>query len=265
MEGLVRKVVAAIRQDLAKIPVIIALLLFFASGVEAQKAIGGYVGMVVVPEAQLVEDANLSFGMYTNPKKYLLIDIPNREDRGNGEKIFHLNIGYIPRVNVILNVTRIDKGDSIGIGDRAALVSYQVLKETEKLPAVVLNVDVPLSVNQFLAGNHLVLSKRFWDKSLVTTLGYGFPFTLGRSGGAGGGLLGDFDLARFRRKESDYLNGLFFGARYNWNNVYTSMEYDSHKVNVEIGARIFSSLNLETYVLGFSRLGFGFSYELDIK
>ncbi len=223
--------------------------------------------MVLVPEARILDDKTFTYGFHTNPKKYLLIDLPERE--GDFEYVNSINIGFFPRVNILLNLTQINNArTSDGIGDRSVQVSFLLLKETEKLPSMVLNLDAPMGINQFLASNNLLVSKeyRLNQLSIVPTLGYGIPYLFARRVSDGSNLLSEFGEARLRRKDSNYLRGLFGGLRFNFQQrLGLNMEFDGKKINSGLHLKALDRIYLSAYTLGFNTLGCGVVIESGIN
>ncbi|MFY0686931.1 MAG: YjbH domain-containing protein [Cyclobacteriaceae bacterium] len=231
-----------------------------------QISVGGQSGYIIVPNAYLIDDSHLLISVQSNPEEYAILTY--RERVPGDEFIYSMNIGFIPRINLILNLSRINGWvEETGIGDRDAQITIHALRETEKLPSVVINLEVPLGVNQFLAGNHVVLSKSF---TLMPSLrgdisaGYGIPYRFGREENLGN--YSDFGTAKFRPKHNEYLNGIFGGIQLRTaKGIYISLEHDSQKINGGLGLKVFNSLYLQAFALGFRKLGIGASYQFNLR
>lgn len=222
---------------------------------EAQFTITGLKGMVSVPHAEVLDDRTFMIGMHTNDFSYFLNRDSNRPLNEN-EKVYSLNIAFLKKLNVILNLTRVNNsGDTLGIGDRDAQITYLIFEEKDRLPSIVVNFGVPdTDGEQFLAGNHLVMSKCLAitsELSVKNSLGYGVPFVFG--GFSRDGFL--------QEKKSEFLTGLFGGLELIYlEKSRLSLEYDGRAINAGLTHVFFKKISLELFLQGVSQFGFGVNY-----
>ncbi len=228
----------------------------------AQHTLTGPKGMINVPEAAVLESGTFMFGMHTNDEAYKLIDYGENRPSG-GEYVSALTFGFLDRLNITFMLTRIfgdpmqRVGDLSSIGDRSMQVTGLILKEKKWQPAVLLNIADPFySTNQFLTGNHILVSKTLLDKkahTLRSTLGYGFPYLLVFAGQK---------KRTLASKESDYLTHLFGGIAYQYlpANLQFSLEYDGITINTGLGVTLWKRLGIQTYLQGMKYPGLGFNY-----
>jgi len=227
----------------------------------SQYTLTGLRGMVSVPHAEIVEDRGVMVGMQTSDRKYKLHQSNSSENVGN-EKIYSINIGFIKRINILVNLTRVDGvRDSLGIGDREAQLTYLLVKERNKFPSIALNVSLPdISGQQYLAGNHLVATKGLqvsphWE--VKSSVGYGIPYIYSSEGASS---------ELFIRKRTDFLTGIFGGMEWTYDEmVSVSMEYDGRSWNTGISALVVDQLSLDLNLQGMHRFEFGINYVGIIK
>lgn len=244
-------------------------ILFITSSIvlQAQTSLLGQKGMVIVPEASIYEDGEWMFGLVANHQNYRYLYPELSRTRFTHELYYTAGVALIPRVNFFITLARLrglTAEDRLGIGDRQAVLSVLALKERKYLPSIVVNISNPFAtVNQYNSTNHLLATKRFelsGQLQLRTTLGYGVPYTFTDSGRE------DDPGYRFRQKESNYLNGFFGGVQFvHSESYYASLEHDSDKVNLGLGAELWNRLSLQINVLGIDRgrelgVGFGVRY-----
>lgn len=229
----------------------------------------GSVGLITVPSADVIGNREIMAGFHINPKGYKYYNLKSRSPENN-ELIYSVNIGFIPRVNLILGVLRdIDHEDTIrqGIGDRSLQISYLMFKERKFLPAMKINLTDPVySVNAYHITNNIVMSKSIeissnWNFQL--TSGYGIDRIFSWVGGAGG--LFDRKISQ-NQNSSDvrykFLTGPFGGlALYYQQKIGVIADYDGRKINTGMKLRIWNDhFHLGTYLIGMKQLGWSLNY-----
>lgn len=239
-------------------------LLFFliVFSVKGQYTLTGLKGMINVPEAAVIEESTFLMGAHTNSQEYLLIDYGESRAEGD-EYISAASVGIYNRLSITFMLSRIfgDSKQTVGgkssIGDRSMQLTYLAVREKKWIPAVVVNITDPLfSSNQYLAGNHIVATKTFWNSSIhkfLATIGYGVPYLLAFEGQ---------EHRRLERKESDFLTNAFGGIRYELNpwHLNAMVEYDGRACNAGIGAIFWERLSIQAYLQGFKYPGIGLNF-----
>ncbi len=225
----------------------------------------GLKGMTVVPEASVVEDKTFMYGIHFNPRNHALMLYPDRE--GTYEIVNSLVFGFLPRTNLVLNLTQIPEASRNGIGDRSIQIVFKILNETGFRPDITMSLDAPFGINQFLASNYLLTSKSFGFLNFIVrpSLGYGVPYLYGRTP-TDGGFYGEFDSANFREKEFPYLRGLFGGVRLQHaSGLDLSAEYDGRGVNMGLSYSLWNHLFLQIGTLQFDAVTFGLNFSGAIR
>lgn len=225
----------------------------------AQQTLSGQSGHFIVPDANSLGDGGIFVGCNWNPHKYQYLGRPGEHD---GEVYYAASVGILPTLDVTLNITRVLNPESVrhnGIGDRSFQFKWRILKETERRPAVAFNGEIPLGINNFIAPNALVLSKKL--EKLEVTLGVGSPYLLRRSERS---FYGTFLGMEFYKKTNDYLKGLLLAASYRWKLTDDAMlrpgiEFDGEKLNTGVQAS-WRGWNINVMLIRTDRIAGGISY-----
>lgn len=224
----------------------------------------GLKGMVAVPFAEIFNTRSIGFNLQSNNAAYKFVTKSNRTPPYNNEHIFAANIGFFPRLNIMLSV--VHDRENIqpvrqGIGDRSIQISYLVLKESKNRPAIVANITDPfISTRQYQNTNHIVVSKTliFKNHKFKPSLGYGVPYYVKWSWNT--------QKREIIKNNAVFLTNWFGGIQYTHNeNKYCSLEYDGQKINLGTGIIWFEKLATEFNLLGLKYPSLGISYSGTLK
>jgi hypothetical protein len=220
-------------------------------------AINGNTGLIMIPTARFALDKEIIFSVSTNPARYHIL--PFKGDP-TGEKIFSVNLAFLPFVEITGTVIRpdnIDKSDSTrwGIGDRSVKIRFKLLNESKYFPSFVIGIHDFFAVNFHQSAMYFVSSKKVLLNRITCDfhLGYGFdvskpPFT---------------DTPLFSNDDSipgRFLTGFFGGISFLYKTVSLNIEHDCHKMNAGFTVLLFNHLGMQLSTLGFDRLSTGISY-----
>ncbi len=190
----------------------------------------GYSGLINTPVAYTSEWGGFNFGFSHFDK-----GAAKAHEAGvTPERSFQTTIGLLPQAELSIKFTRPynRKDQGYGLGDRSVAARLQVLKETKKLPAILIGIHDPNTKLAYFNTNYIVLSKSYHYKSIVLlgTAGYGF------------------ELRPTRRR---YLLGVFGGIQAEWKNSRFMLEYDTDTVNIGAGYRFQKWLSVSTSLVNF--------------
>lgn len=234
-----------------------------------QMNISGKPGLIYVPSATETKEGNFQFGVNYNPKKYGF-----RFNKQNSENIYFINTTIIPRLEVNINLLRINnekiRGQK-GIGDRQIDLKYLILKEKKYQPSLALIVSVPFGIDNSLTTNALVATKSFklaQKLSAEITAGIGSPYYIERQDSEKDNY-NIFQNLEFRKKKElaySYLSGPIGGINLNFDKkAGMLLEWDSKHFNVGAYGTFFKKWTIQAAVLNFDQITFGTSYALNLK
>ncbi len=150
-----------------------------------------------------------------------------------------------------------------GIGDRSGSMRFLLKKETDKFPALLFGMYIPLGTSNFVDSNFITGTKHFklGVKDLTVNLGVGIPWVLRATINRG------YHFSGFVRKENDYQVGVFGSARLSLTKfLLASAEYESRNVNVGLIGKLFhDKCSAKFYTLNFQTVGIGVSYSGVVK
>src|SRR5215217_5996354 len=133
---------------------LLMLALCFGSGdATGQNNISGKPGLIYVPSAAETKDGAFHFGYNFNPMRYGI-----RYNRINSEGIYFVNLTILPRLEVNVNLLRVNKEDQPGhkgIGDRQIDLKYLILKENSRRPSLAVIISAPFGIDNSLITNAL--------------------------------------------------------------------------------------------------------------
>jgi hypothetical protein len=243
-----------------KIGFLLTSILLFAGTMRpclAQFTLTGQSGNFLVPEARVIGDKKIAFGSSFHPKNEALINFPRRQ----GTYEFHnfVTLGFLPFMELTFNLTRINNAPlDYGIGDRSGSMRFLLKKETDKFPALLFGIYIPLGTSNFVDSNFITSTKHFnlGGKELTVSAGVGVPWVVRTL------IFTGFDSIDIVKKENDYQVGLFGSARLALTNyLLVSAEYESHNVNAGLIGKLFhDKCFAKLYTFNFQTVGFGVSY-----
>ena len=240
---------------------------FFTTGsATAQVNFMGKPGMGIIPKPDDgLSEKKIWLGYSRLPQLYAKNNFMNRL---SDENYFFLGFNATEwlRINAVL--TRPERIERIGIGDRHLDLQFRLLKETETLPNVSLTVTPFIGGSNFMEHNSLMISKTL---ALTTKLkfepvvGYGLKkmFTKPIEGrGLPTEKYGWFDRKSYG---NEYLYGLFGGLQATYDEwLYISAEYDSKYLNFTAGALIKKRIFLQATYMNFDQLAITFGYRIQL-
>ncbi len=243
---------------------IILSYIFTTHNVVGQSTQTGLNGFVAVPMAKVFDDNKIIFNFQSNNAVYKFVTESNRKPPFNNEHIYSVNLGFFPRLNIMLSVVR-DRENiqpvRQGVGDRSIQISYQVLKESKITPAIVINLTDPfLSTRQYQNTNHLVASKNleFGTNKFTGSIGYGVPYYVRWSWNS--------QEREIIKNDAVFLTNWFGGIQFTHrNNKFCSLEFDGQKINWGSGIIWFDKLVTEFNLLGLKYPSLGISYNGTLK
>ncbi|MCF0055151.1 YjbH domain-containing protein [Dyadobacter sp. CY356] len=245
------------------------LMLCFQISVNAQSNISGKPGLIYVPSATETKEGTFSFGVNYNP-----IDYGFRFNKKNSENIYFINLTLIPRLEINVNLLRINnekiKGQK-GIGDRQIDIKYLILKEKKYQPSLALIISAPFGIDNSLTTNALIATKSFklgTTFSADFTAGIGSPYYIQRDDNEKSNY-NIFQDLKFRKKKElayAYLSGTIGGLNLHYGQKGGLLfEWDSKHFNVGAYGKLFKKWTVQAGILNFDQVTFGTSYALNLK
>lgn len=235
----------------------------------SQMNISGKPGLIYVPTATETKEGTFQFGINYNP-----IDYGFRFNKRNSENIYFVNATIVPRLEVNVNLLRINnekiKGQK-GIGDRQIDLKYLILKEKKYQPSLALIISAPFGIDNSLTTNALVATKSFklsGKLSADVTAGLGSPYYIQRSDSEKDNY-NIFQDLKFRKKKElayYYLSGPIGGINFRYEKKAGLMvEWDSQHLNIGAYGTLFKRWTVQAGVINFDQITFGTSYALNLK
>lgn len=235
----------------------------------AQMNISGKPGLIYVPSATETKEGNFQFGVHYNP-----IDYGFRFNKKNSENIYFINATIVPRLEVNINLLRINKekiNGQKGIGDRQIDLKYLILKEKKYQPALALIISAPFGIDNSLTTNAIVATKTFKLSSRLSaevTAGLGSPYYIERDNSEKDNY-NIFQDLKFREKKElpyYYLSGPIGGINFRYEKKAGLMvEWDSKHINIGAYGTLFKKWTIQAGVINFDQITFGTSYALNLK
>lgn len=247
-------------------PLLFALWLVLPA--HGQTNISGKPGLIYIPSAQQTDDGTFQFGYHYNPIRYGF-----RSNRRNSEGIYFANLTILPRLEVNINLLRINneqKRGQKGIGDRQLDLKYLILKETPKRPSLALIISAPFGINNALSTNALVASKTFrLGTRLYTdiTAGFGSPWYIQRdeSEKSNYDIFYSLEIIKKKNLAYRYLSGPFGGFNLRLDKKAGIMaEWDSQHLNMGFYGTLFRRWTIQAAILNFDQITFGTSYAVNM-
>lgn len=247
-------------------PFLLALCLSYH--VHAQTNISGKPGLIYIPSARQTDDGAFQFGYHFNPIRYGF-----RFNRKNSEGIYFANLTLLPRLEINVNLLRINheiKRGQKGIGDRQLDLKYLLLKETSKRPSVAVIISAPFGIDNSLSTNALVASKTFRLSNRFyadVTAGYGSPVFVQRdeSEKSNYNIFESLEIIKKKDLAYRYLSGPFGGFNLRFDNKAGFMaEWDSQHFNAGLYATLFKRWTVQAGILNFDQVTFGTSYAMNM-
>lgn len=243
--------------------------LFLSPAIYGQTNISGKPGLIYVPTAQQTDDKTFQFGYHYNP-----VDYGFRYNGRNSEGIYFANLTLLPRLEVNINLLRINnelnRGQK-GIGDRQLDLKYLILTETAKRPGLAILISAPFGIDNSLSTNALVASKTFKLSNKLfadVTAGIGSPVFIQRDNSEKNNynIFSSLEI----KKKSDlpyrYLSGPIGGVNLRLDRKAGLMaEWDSQHFNMGLYGTLFRRWTLQAGVLNFDQITFGTSYALNLS
>lgn len=248
------------------IPILLALFMSFR--LQAQTNISGKPGLIYIPSARLTEDGSFQFGYHFNPIRYGF-----RYNRRNSEGIYFANLTLLPRLEINVNLLRINnelKRGQKGIGDRQLDIKYLLFKETAKRPSVAIVLSTPFGIDNSLSTNALVASKRLRLGNRLAaevTAGFGSPIFIQRddSEKSNYNIFENLEIIKKKDRPYRYLSGPFGGFNLHLDDAVGLMaEWDSQHFNAGLYATFFKRWTVQAGILNFDQVTFGTSYALNL-
>ncbi|WP_353717302.1 YjbH domain-containing protein [Dyadobacter sp. 676] len=247
-------------------PFLLALCMGFR--VHAQTNISGKPGLIYIPSAQQTSDGAFQFGYHFNPIRYGF-----RYNRRNSEGIYFANLTVLPRLEINVNLLRINnekKRGQKGIGDRQLDIKYLLFKETDKRPSVAIILSAPFGIDNSLSTNALVGSKtlRLGNRLYAdVTAGFGSPVFIQRDESEKNNynIFENLEIVKKKDLAYRYLSGPFGGFNLRFDNMAGFMaEWDSQHFNAGLYATLFKRWTIQAGVLNFDQVTFGTSYAVNM-
>lgn len=248
------------------IPVLLALCMSFR--LHAQTNISGKPGLIYIPSARMTQDGAFQFGYHYNPIHYGF-----RYNRKNSEGIYFANLTILPRLEINVNLLRINnelqRGQK-GIGDRQLDIKYLLLKETAKRPSLAIVLSAPFGIDNSLSTNAVVASKTLRLGSRLyaeLTAGFGSPVYIQRdeSEKSNYDIFENLEIIQKKKRAYRYLSGPFGGFNLHLDNKVGLMaEWDSQHFNAGLYTTLFKRWTVQAGILNFDQITFGTSYAVDM-
>lgn len=249
--------------------------LFFACKVaDAQVNLSGKSGLLYTPNAITYIDGSITLGYNYNPIDYSL-----RYTHTNPERVLFANLNLLPRLTIsvsLLQPVQTEKSKlQQGIGDRQIDVSYLLVKEKAKFPALAIIMSSPFMIETAMLTNVLVATKHFKLNSKLnveTNVGYGSPYIISRDGDFQLNLSNSnvFSNLKFQKKSdfmynNGYLVGVFAGLKLSYQNKVGIMtEWDSQHLNVGVYATLWKKWTIQGGILNGDQFIFGSSFQIQL-
>jgi len=207
----------------------------------------GHNGQLITPSAYLPEDRTfrVGYGHLSKDAAFTLLS----QQKGVGDGIAYVTLGFLPFMELNVRLTR-PYGDNtdnteLGIGDRSYAARFQLLKETEKLPAIAVGFHDLFNLSSYFNTSYIVASKSFSFSELKFTghLGYGHIF---------------------QEPFGSYLKGVFGAATVQWKYLEGMIEYDAENINVGIRGNILDQIQINIGLMNFQSLIAGVSWQIKI-
>ncbi|WP_254412312.1 YjbH domain-containing protein [Dyadobacter diqingensis] len=234
-----------------------------------QMNISGKPGLMYVPSASETKEGNFQFGINYNPINYGF-----RFNKKNSENIYFINVTIVPRLEVNVNLLRINNekiNGQKGIGDRQIDFKYLILKEKKYQPSLALIISAPFGIDNSLTTNALVATKSFklsGKLAAEVTAGLGSPYYIQRDDSEKDNY-NIFQDLKFRKKKElayYYLSGPIGGVNFKYANKGGLMvEWDSQHLNIGAYGTLFKRWTIQAGVINFDQITFGTSYALNLK
>lgn len=235
----------------------------------AQMNISGKPGLMYVPSAAETKEGTFQFGVNYNP-----IDYGFRFNKKNSENIYFINLTLIPRLDINVNLLRINnekiKGQK-GIGDRQIDIKYLILKEKKYQPSLAIIISAPFGIDNSLTTNALVATKSFKLSSNFQadiTAGIGSPYYIQRADSEKDNynIFSDLKFRKKRELAYPYLSGAIGGVNFHYGQKGGLLfEWDSKHFNIGAYGKLFKKWTIQAGVLNFDQVTFGTSYALNLK
>lgn len=249
------------------IPLLLALCMSFH--LHAQTNISGKPGLIYIPSARMTEDGSFQFGYHFNPIHYGF-----RFNRQNSEGIYFANLTLLPRLEINVNLLRINnelKKGQKGIGDRQLDIKYLLLKETPRRPSVAILLSAPFGIDNSLSTNAVVASKtvRLGNRLYAdVSAGFGSPVFIQRdeSEKSNYDIFDNLEIIKKKDLAYRYLSGPFGGFNLRFDNKAGFMaEWDSQHFNAGLYTTLFKRWTVQAGILNFDQVTFGTSYAVDMR
>lgn len=246
----------------------ILLTFFMSAPLQAQTNISGKPGLIYIPSARMTEDGAFQFGYHFNPIKYGF-----RFNRQNSEGIYFANLTILPRLEININLLRINnelKKGQKGIGDRQLDIKYLLLKETAKRPSVAVVLSAPFGIDNSLSTNAVMASKTLrlgGNLYAELTAGLGSPVYIKRdeSEKSNYDIFENLEIVSKKKLGYRYLSGPFGGFNLRLDNkVGVMAEWDSQHFNTGLYATLFKRWTVQAAILNFDQVTFGTSYAVNM-
>lgn len=249
-----------------------AMMMFCFTNGHAQLNLSGKPGLLNIPTARETQDGELHVGYFYNPVEYAA--------KYNGrfiypESVYSINVTILPRLDLNLSLLNpIYKGSYRieGIGDRQIEFKYQVLKETEKLPALALYLSAPFGRDVSIATNVLVATKNFKlneQLSLEASAGYASPWYVYRrmeNAKDSASVFAGFKIGNKNDGVNPHLAGPIAGAKLSYKNqVGVMAEWDSQRINTGVYATFFKCWTVQAGLIGLNAFTAGTSFRAQLK
>lgn len=250
---------------------ILSFLLALCLGItaQAQTNISGKSGLIYIPTAEQTDDGAFGFGYHYNPINYSV-----RYNRKNSEGIYFINLTIVPRLEININLLRINNEVNRGrkgIGDRQLDIKYLILKETPRRPSLAIFVSAPFGIDNSLSTNVITASKTIEINNNFfadITAGYGSPFFVERNDSEKSNFNIFSNLKLKKKKELDYqyLSGPIGGVKLRYAKIGGIMaEWDSQHINTGIYGTLFKRWTIQAGLLNFDQVTFGTSYAINLN
>lgn len=221
---------------------LVTLLLFPGRDGQAQVGIGGFNAVLTAPTARTLPDGYAAIGVGFIPSPYALFEAP-----GHDNLAYFATLGFLPFLEVSIRATLSMDTDSPSIGDRMLSVRAQLLKETDRRPAVAIGlhdiaglIDRTEGTNNYFTALYLVATKtrRLSElANLEATMGYGVDWITAPSH--------EFD-------------NLFGGVSAGFRGIlFIKGEYDAHRFNVGLGVKGGEFISANILLMNGNKLAYG--------
>ncbi len=208
-----------------------------------QTTLLGGTGLSITPTAYHCGNRQIGMGVSWIPPSHSFLEFSR--SRMVSDRIFFVNLGYLPFLEVTMRLTQPLHKDHFGIGDRSVFVKLRLLEEQEQRPALSIGFHDPLG-NGYHHALYAVASKSYSLKQhcrMLFNLGYG---------------------TRIGPIQNSYLGGIFWGTAFSWKILTSTLEWTSGDFNFALNCRPVSCFQVNISMLSMKKLAGNLQFSIKI-